>query len=348
MDILALALWYNFEMKTKSHGAKSTVTALVGNSIVTIIKIITAAMTGSASMVAESIHSFADTLNQSLLLVGIKRSKKPADNIRGYGYGIERFFWSLISACGILFIGAGVTIYHSISKLTEDSTLYVPQINLITITVLIISLIIEGYTLNVALKELRGGGKFSRKTMEQADPVTLAVVYEDGAAVIGVLIAISAQILSVITGNILYDAVGGLFIGILLGTLAILLIIKNHHYIIGKSIDPETEEDIIELMLKDPCIEQVLEFKSVAVDVGKYRIFATVEWNGSPLYEDIYESGDLKEEYDEIKDDFNKFAKLIFRTIDRVPRLVGNHTDDIEKAIQKKFPQVAYVDIEIN
>lgn len=335
-------------MKTRSHGARSTIAALTGNSLVTIIKLITAIMTGSASMVAESIHSSADTLNQSLLLVGIKRSRKPADKLRGYGYGIERFFWSLISACGILFIGAGVTIYHSISKLSEAGAHSSPQINIVTILVLIISLIIEGYTLRIAINELSGGKKLTKKKLANADPVTLAVVYEDGAAVIGVMIAILAQVLSVVTGNIFYDALGGLFIGVLLGVLAILLIIKNHQYIIGKSIDKEIEDDIIELLLKDPCIEHVLEFKSTAVDVGKYRIFATVEWNGSPLYEDIYESGDLKEEFDDIKDDFNKFAKLMFRTIDRVPRLVGNHTDEIEKKIQKEFPQVIYVDIEIN
>ena len=84
---------------------------------ITILKTVVAFISGSTSMFAESIHSFADTLNQSLLLIGIRRSAKPADAERGYGYGIERFFWSLISACGILFIGAGVTVYHSIESL---------------------------------------------------------------------------------------------------------------------------------------------------------------------------------------------------------------------------------------
>lgn len=331
-----------------SHGTKSTIAALTGNSLVTIIKFITALFTGSTSMIAESIHSFADTLNQSLLLVGIKRSKKPADEKRGYGYGIERFFWSLISACGILFIGAGVTVYNSIDTLLTKHSQIPPEINIISIIVLIVAFFIEGYTLLIAIKELKGKGKITKKKLREADPVVLAVVYEDSAAVLGVLIAIFAQILAYITGNTIYDAIGGLFIGFLLGVLAILLIIKNHQYIIGKSIDKDTEEEIIELLLKDPCIEQVLEFKSAAVDVGKYRIFATVEWNGSPLYEDIYDDGDLKEEFDEIRDDFRGFAKLIFKTIDRIPRLVGNHTDTIEKKIQKKFPQIAYVDIEIN
>ncbi len=331
-----------------THGKKSTIAALTGNSLVTVIKFLTAIFTGSTSMVAESIHSFADTLNQSLLLIGIKRSKRPADKKRGYGYGIERFFWSLISACGILFIGAGVTTYHSIDKLLDRSEIINPEINYISIIVLITAFFIEGYTLFIAIKELKGHKKLTLKSFKDADPVTLAVVYEDSAAVLVVLIAIFAQILSVITGNIIYDSIGGLFIGALLGALAILLIIKNHQYIIGKSLDKELEDEVIELLLKDPCIEQVLEFKSNAVDVGKYRIFATVEWNGTPLYEDIYDDGDLKEEFNDIKDDFREFTKLMFKTIDRIPRLVGNHTDKIEKEIQKEFPQIAYVDIEIN
>jgi hypothetical protein len=89
-------------------------------------------------------------------------------------------------------------------------------------------------------------------------------------------------------------------------------------------------------------------FKSVAVDINKYRIYTTVEWNGSPLYAEIYEAGDLKEEFDEIKDDFQEFAKLMFKTTDRIPRLVGNRIDQIEKRIREKFPEVVYVDIEID
>ena len=133
-----------------------------------------------------------------------------------------------------------------------------------------------------------------------------------------------------------------------MGFLAILLIIKNHNYIIGKSINKKTQEDIIELLLEDPCIEKIIEFKSVAVDIKKYRIYVAVEWNGTPLYEEIYEAGDLREEFENIKDDFKEFTKLMFKTTDRIPRLVGAHIDDIEKHIREKFPEVVYVDIEIN
>ncbi len=334
-------------MINQTHGKRSVTAALFGNVFVTIIKAVIFFITGSASMFAESIHSLADTLNQSLLLIGLKRSKKPADNIHGYGYGIERFFWSLISACGILFIGSGITVYHSIdSLLHKGSEIYV--FSSVSIVILLIALVVESITLCLALKELIKGQKFSKDIFKEADPVLLAIIYEDGAAVLGVIIALIAQWITYITGDITYDAIGGIIVGLILGFLAIILIRKNHQYIIGKPLNEKITEEIIEELQKDPCIEHIVEFKSVAVDIGRYRIFATVEWNGSPLYEEIYEAGDLKEEFEGVKNDFKEFAKLMFKTTDRIPRLVGNHIDLVEKNIIEKFPQIAYVDIEIN
>ena len=334
-------------MKNHTNGKKSVTAAFFGNIFVTLIKAVIFFITGGTSMFAEAIHSLADTLNQSLLLIGLRRSERPADNLHGYGYGIERFFWSLVSACGILFIGSGITIYHSVDSLLHRSE-EVYTFSILSILVLFIALVIEGITLWVALKELRKGRKFSKEIFEEADPILLAVIYEDGVAVLGVLIALCAQLVAKITGNIVYDAMGGIIVGLILGVLAIVLIIKNHRYIIGKPFSKELTEQIIEALEQDPCIEKVIEFKSVAVDIGKYRIFATVEWNGTPLYEEIYEAGDLREEFDNVKDDFSEFAKLMFKTTDRIPRLLGNQIDVIEKNITKEFPQVVYVDIEIN
>ncbi|MEI6316552.1 MAG: cation diffusion facilitator family transporter [bacterium] len=334
-------------MPHKSHGNRSVISALAGNIFVTIIKTAVAVISGSTSMFAESIHSLADTLNQSLLLIGLKRSQKPADLERGYGYGIERFFWSLISACGILFIGAGVTVYHSIDSLVGH-TVADHGLNYFSIVILAISFLIEGITFTIALREIKGRQKFSKKIFADADPITLAVLYEDGAAVLGIIVVLVAQCLIRLTGNGVYDAIAGIIVGLILGFLAIILIAKNYQYIIGKSLDEQTTEEITEFLMEDPCIETVSEFKSVAIDINKYRIYTTVEWNGSHLYEEIYEKGDLREEFDTIKDDFSEFTKLMFKTTDRIPRLVGSHIDKIEKKVTERFPQIAYIDIEIN
>lgn len=330
-----------------NQGKKSVTFAFLGNTFVTVIKAVIFFATGSASMFAESIHSLADTLNQSLLLIGLNRSKRPADSNRGYGYGIERFFWSLVSACGIFFIGAGITIYHSIDSLVHPEH-GAHSFSLSTIVVLLVALIIESITLWLAFRELKKDRKVSLEMFQDGDPVLLAIIYEDSVAVFGVIIALLAQWLTYTTGNNVYDAIGGIVIGSILGFLAIILIIKNHQYIIGKPLSKDVSDEIIEELLKDPCIEHVVEFKSVAVDIGKYRIFTTVEWNGSPLYQEIYEAGDLQEEFEGIKDDFKEFAKLMFKTTDRIPRLVGSHINMVEKNIIEKFPQIAYVDIEIN
>ncbi len=217
-----------------------------------------------------------------------------------------------------------------------------------TIIVLVFALIIESITFWLALKELKHGKKISMELFEEADPILLAIIYEDGVAVLGVIIVLLAQLATYLTHQIIYDALGGILVGVILGFLSIVLIIKNHQYIIGKPLDEEVIKDIIETLESDPCIERVVEFKSVAVDIGKYRIFTTVEWNGSPLYEEIYDAGDLKKEFNDIKKDFKEFTKLMFKTTDRIPRLVGNHIDVIEKNIIEKFPNIAYVDIEIN
>ncbi len=334
-------------MVSDVHGRASVIAALAGNTFLAVIKTALAVVTGSVSMFAESVHSIADTLNQSLLLLGIHRSKKPADTARGYGYGIERFFWSLVSACGVLFIGSGITVYHSVSSLLHPDEV-AHGLNAISIAVLLLALVIEAITLWIAIREVQGKRPFSKEIFKDADPVLLAIIYEDGVAVLGVLFALIAQGMTYITGNAVYDALGGIAVGVILGVLAVLLIIKNHQYIIGKSLSTELTEEIVEALEKDECIEHVTEFKSVAVDTNKYRIFASVEWNGSPLYEDIYDDGDLQKEFDEIKDSFPEFTKLMFRMTDRIPRLVGNRIKVIEKEIIEKFPVVAYVDIEIN
>lgn len=334
---------------THTHGNKSVRAAFIGNIFVTFSKIVAAVLSGSTSMFAESVHSFADTLNQSFLLIGIRRSKRPADDSRGYGYGSERFFWSLISACGVLFIGAGITIFRSIDSLFSHAPDSVHEFNKFSIGVLLIAFIVEGFTLYVAVRELRGGArKLTRKHFTDADPITLAVVYEDGAAVLGIIIALVAQLLTYMTGMHVYDAIGGLVVGIILGVLAVFLIVKNYPYIIGKPLSQDIQEEVIDLLSQDPCVEKVVDFKSEAIDMGVYRIFITIEWNGAPLYKRIYHEGELQEEFDYIKDDFGEFAKLMLSTVDRVPRLVGHHIDVIEKKIKEEFPQIAYIDIEIN
>jgi len=321
--------------------------ALLGNAFITIIKFIGFFISGSGSLFSEAVHSLADSFNQGLLMIGLKLSTKKADDEFSYGYGQERFLWALISACGIFFLGAGVTIYHGISSLIHQEA---PHIGNIIFIILFISIIIETCTFIFAYKELRKNnqGAGLSKMLREGDPTTIAVLYEDGVAVLGVLIALVSIYLTKITGSFYWDAAGSIIIGVLLGIVAILLIGKNRDYLIGKNIPEKMKEEIIEIMEADPTIEKVLDFKSSVLDVGQYQIKCEVEFNGPALIRKVYDSRLIKKEYDVIKNDYGEFTKFLVDYIDKVPRLMGSKIDEIEKKIQKEVPEIKHIDIEIN
>lgn len=329
----------------KTHGTLSVTLALMGNGLITVIKFIGWSLSGSSALFSEAIHSFADTMNQSLLLVGIKRSVKKADQAHTYGYGQERFLWALISACGIFFLGAGVTVYHGITTLRHQTH---AEISLLTFLILIASFIIEGFTLFVAYRELkRSFPKHKlRKILDEGDPTTIAVIYEDGVAVLGVLVAIISITLTKLTGQSYWDSIGSIIIGLMLGVVAILLINKNRSFLLHKAIPADIQEGILDLLEAEPGVEKVLDFKSTILDVGAYHVKCEIEFNGSHLLKHL--QTDLRREFDEIDGDFEEFKKFSARFIDRIPRLVGEHINRIEERIQKEFPAIIHIDIEIN
>ncbi|MFA6106218.1 MAG: cation diffusion facilitator family transporter [Patescibacteria group bacterium] len=334
-------------LNKKPIGTFPVFAALAGNSFVALIKFAAAFISGSSVLFAEAIHSLADTGNQALIAVGLKRSRKLPDEDFVYGYGRERFFWALISACGIFFLGAGVTIYHGIHSLAFGAGF---EISPIVFVVLAVSFVVESMTLAVAVREIKikYPGHKARTILDIGDPVTLSVLLEDSVAVLGVAIAFLSIILSKVTGAHYWDGIGSIIIGILLGGVAIILIIKNRNYLIGRTIPETLQEKIIEIMESDPAIERVIDFKSTVLDIGIYRVKCEVEFNGNVLIKKIYRKGDLKEEYERVKDDYEEFKKFCVDFADRVPRLVGKKIDEIEVKLKKENPEVKYIDIEIN
>lgn len=331
----------------KTIGFWPVTAALTGNFIVTTIKFAVAVASGSSALFSESIHSAADTGNQALLLIGLKRSRKKADRAFGYGYGRERFFWALLSACGIFFVGAGVTLYHGLVSLIEPKPI---EINATVFVVLCISFVIESWTLSIAARSL--AHIFPKATwrgrVELADPTTLAVLLEDSVAVVGVGIAALAIALSYYTGSPLFDSIGSIIIGLLLGGVAIALIAKNRSYLMGRSIPEDLKEEIIEMLVADPAIEKVIDFKSTVLDINVYRIKCEIEMNGPALLKEAYKHSTLRDQYEEVKNDFEEFKRFCVDYADRIPRLIGKHVDTVEARLTKKFPSVRHIDIEIN
>jgi len=237
--------------KTRTSGLLPVIAAFFGNLIVCTAKFVGFFITGSGALFSEAIHSFADTANQFLLVIGVHQSEKKPDKEFNYGYGKERFIWALISACGIFFIGCGVTVYHGVTALMHEPEIH---FNIWAIIILAVSFIIESSTFLIAVRELRGHiirkPKIKlMKALAEADPSTLAVLYEDGLAVIGILIALSSIGLAYYTGQAYWDAIGSILIGVLLGIMAIILIAKNRNYLITKSIPEEVEEIVKDILI---------------------------------------------------------------------------------------------------
>jgi zinc transporter 9 len=243
------------------------------------------------------------------------------------------------------FIGVRDFFYNGLQSFLKQE---VPHITIYTFVILLISMALESTTFILAVRELKKSHKAKFfYLLKHGDPATAAVVYEDGVAVLGVLIALISIFLTKITGNLYWDAVGSVIIGCLLGIVAIMLINKNRLFLIGKKMPKHMEEEIMEILASEPTIEKVIDFKSTVLDVDNYLIKCEVEFNCSVLLKDIYQNG-FKEDYENIKDDYGEFLKFLVDHTDRVPRIMGTKIDEIEKRIHLAVPSVKHIDIELN
>ena len=337
----------NTKQPKRAAGYLPVIAAFFGNLTVTIFKFIAFAISGSSAMFSEAVHNLADTSNQVLLFIGIKKSTNKPSKKFEYGFGSERFLWALLSACGILFIGAGVTIYKGIDSIMHARAL---EFSPIVIFVLTAGFIIESGTLLFAIHEIRKqhpNKKFS-KAVKVADPSTLGVLYEDSVAVLGNIIALISIYLTHITGNHLFDAAGSIVIGLLLGIAAIILINKNRQMLLGQAMPENMKKEIIELLTEDPSIEQVLDFKSSTLDYGVYRIKCEIEFNGYHLLYAILKEDSLRDEYEDITKSYEDFLKFCVYYSDLIGRLMGKKIDEIEQEIKNRFPGVQHIDLEVN
>jgi len=332
----------------KTSGAKSVTAAVSGNLIVAVLKMIGWTITGSSVMLSEGIHSLADTVNQALLLFGIRRSERPADDEFQYGYKQERFFWALISACGIFFLGAGVTFYHGIGSIIQKE---ITHFNAWTFLILAASFCLEGYALLTAYKEAKhaAAGKESVYSYfkNSGDPTILAVIYEDSAALSGIIIASVSIFLTYITGNVIWDGIGSILIALLLGTVAILLMMVNRRFILNKSVPRHMREKIKEALLAEGMVDEIHDFKTVMVGVDVFMVKAEIEINGHYLAENIFDDINMREEHDKIKN-FQDFVRYSSALCDRTTRSLGREIDAMEKRIIEKVPNIKHIDIEAN
>jgi len=269
---------------------KAVLTAIAGNGAVTLAKFTGFLISGSSALLAEAVHSLADTANQCLLYLGLRRSQRLADTEHQFGYGQERYFWNLISAVTIFFLGCAYTILHAVEQLHDE---HVPEMGWIPFAIIGFSLLVEGYSWLVALMEIRrqaaeANRPLRKYVLETRDPTTLAVLIEDSAAVLGLLLAFAGILLTATTGSAVFDGVAAIFIGILMGVLAWFLAATNRKFLLNRT-DDEVNEVAMRLWEADEQVQKVQRVNSIVLSPTDTLLMAELELREEAMFADMSE-----------------------------------------------------------
>ncbi|KAM5579891.1 metal tolerance protein C4 [Rosa sericea] len=335
------------------HSQRAVTTALWCNFLVFSLKFTVWLSTSSHVMFAEVVHSVADFANQALLAYGLSSSRRAPDALHPYGYSKERFVWSLISAVGIFCLGSGATIVHGVQNLWVSQ----PPPN-IQYAALVIggSFIIEGASLLVAIQAVKKGAaaegmKLRDYIWRGHDPTSVAVMTEDGAAVAGLAIAAASLVAVNVTGNGIYDPIGSIVVGNLLGMVAIFLIQRNRHALIGRAMDDHDVEKVLQFLKNDPVVDSLYDCKSEVIGPGFFRFKAEIDFNGVVVVQNyLYRTGRQEwarqfREAAKEKDD-TALLKMMSNYGEEVVTALGSEVDRLEKEIQELVPGIRHVDIE--
>jgi cation diffusion facilitator family transporter len=230
--------------------------ALLGNVLVTATKFVAAVLTGSSAMLSEGVHSLIDTGNEVLLLYGLRRAAVPPDEDHPFGHGREVYFWSFVVAVLIFGVGAGVSFYEGVQHVLSPHPIERPVVNYVVIA---LALVFEGASWRVAYREFREG-KGETGTIEAAvrskDPTTFMVLFEDSAALVGLLLALAGTVTSEVLGLPVLDGVASILIGLLLGVVAAFLARESKGLLIGEPAQSEIVRDICAIAHSHPGVER--------------------------------------------------------------------------------------------
>ena len=250
-------------MSAKPDSIKSILYALFANLAIAIAKAGAAFWTGSGAMLAEAIHSLADSCNQLLLLFGLKQSKRPADANYPLGYGKSIYFWSFLVAVILFSLGGMFSLYEGVHKLSDPEPLKSPMI---AIGVLIFAIIAESISLwgcMQAVDKERYGRRLSKWFRESRSSELLVVFGEDIAALLGLAIALLAVLASAVTGNPIYDALGTVAIGALLIVIAFLLAVEVKQLLIGQGVEKRISDKMRLFLQEQPEVEHLYNLLSL-------------------------------------------------------------------------------------
>ena len=260
-----------------SGSPKAIIAALLANFAIAAAKFVAAAFTGSSAMISEGIHSLVDTGNQLLLILGIRQSRKAASAAHPFGRGKEFYFWTLIVAVLLFALGGGMSFYEGIVHIQHPKPIENATWNY---GVLGLAIVVESFAWLMAYKELRKSRFLKNKSLfrairESKDPASFAVLFEDSAAVTGLLIAGLGTFLSVQLNDPIYDGIASLVIGTILAVVAVLLAGESRGLLIGESAHPELIKGLNELLEKD---ETVIAYNPpLSMHMGPHDVILALE-----------------------------------------------------------------------
>ena len=270
---------------TGPEGSESFVTVVVAfaaNLLIALAKSVAAVVTGSASLLAEAAHSWADAGNEVFLVVAQRRSGRPADPQHPFGHGREAYVWSLFAALGLFVAGAAISVTHGIQELfsPEPASDY-----LVGYIVLAVSFVLEGISFSQSIRQAKPEAAALDRDLLQhvlatSDPTLRAVFAEDAAALVGLLIAATGLGLHQLTGSPTPDAIGSILVGLLLGVVAVVLINRNRRFLVGQEAEPRIREAAIEALLEQPEVSRVTYLRLEVVGPRLISVIGDVDLTG--------------------------------------------------------------------
>ncbi|SMC85653.1 cation diffusion facilitator family transporter [Kibdelosporangium aridum] len=256
-------------------GTKAIIAALLANAGIAIAKFVGFLITGSSSMLAESVHSVADTSNQGLLLLGQKTARRAANIDHPFGYGRDRYFYSFIVALMLFTLGSAFALYEGIHKIQHPEALTSP---LVAVVILVVAIILETFSFRTAIVEsrlIKGDATWWQFIRQSRTPELPVVLLEDAGALFGLVFALIGVGLATLTGDPVWDAVGTLMIGVLLGVIAIILIIEMKSLLIGEGATPRELDTIVDEIAAGR-IERVIHVKTQYMGPDELLVAAKV------------------------------------------------------------------------
>ncbi len=290
-----------------SSGSKNVIyAALVGNTLISITKFIAAFFTGSSAMLSEGIHSLVDTGNQILLLYGLKQAEKPADEDFPFGHGKEVYFWSFIVAILIFALGGGISIYEGIRHFQHPEPITSPMINYV---VLGLAMLFEGAAWLFAFKEfsrVKGKWGYLEAIHRAKDPSIFVVLFEDTAAMLGLLVAFAGVALSQFTGILVFDSIASILIGVILIGTSMWLAYETKGLLIGESANHSTIKGIREILNSIDSINHVNEVLTMHMGPDFILVNISVDFQDDKSADEIEAvvaaiDNTIKQKYPEIK-----------------------------------------------